>query len=129
MCSSMSEEQYSLSLSESPQSSPVLQGGNDSPQGGNDSPQGGNDSPQSKSAMLMEAIDIARDMAMYQTGIEFLLMEEQRIVNVMRIHRGEDFQESLATVRRLLEKAERLLEANSKSYSRIRDEYKVIMNQ
>lgn len=114
----MSEEQYSLCLSESPQSSPVLQGGNES-----------NDSPQSKSAMLMEAIDIAKEMAMYKTGIEFLLMEEQRIVNVMRIHRGEDFQESLATVRRLLEKAERLLEANSKSYSRIRDEYKVIMNQ
>ena len=77
----------------------------------------------------MEAIDIARDMAMYQTGIEFLLMEEQRIVNVMRIHREEDFQESLATVRRLMNKAERFLEAARRRYSRIKDQYKDIMSQ
>ena len=58
----------------------------------------------------MEAIDIAKEMAMYKASIEFLRMEQQRVINLLPNHLGEGVDESLATVKRLIEKAECCLE-------------------
>ena len=79
--------------------------------------------------MLMEAIDIAKEMAMYKTSIEFLRMKEQRVINVLHNYPGEGIEESLATVKRVIEKAECCLEEASTSYYHIRDQYKLRMSQ
>ena len=47
---------------------------------------------------------------MYKISIEFLRMEQQRVINILRNHPGEGVEESLATVKRLIEKAECCLE-------------------
>ena len=75
----------------------------------------------------MQNINIAKDIAMLNTAIEFLKMDESLILAILHVHSSRERIDLLKRVQSLIKRAQILLKASTKKLHEAKEHYKMIV--